>query len=144
VHLSDWDWASGSTREQRARYKRDQAAQMRRHPTDGERVLWAHLRSPEKVGGYQWRRQVVLFGWIVDFYCPWAALIVEVDGGVHLDQHEADVRRDQVLRSRGYVVLRFPDTVVRANPDAVVRRIREAIDSRPRPPLRWPPREDMP
>ena len=57
------------------------AHRMRIGPSEPERVLWAALRASQL--GTRFRRQVVLLGYIVDFYAPAAQLVVEVDGAHH-------------------------------------------------------------
>jgi very-short-patch-repair endonuclease len=74
--------------------------------TDAERVLWHELRASQ-LGGWHFRRQQVIGGFIVDFYCHAAGLAVELDGEVHDTQAEYDIERDQILMVRGLRVLRF-------------------------------------
>jgi very-short-patch-repair endonuclease len=57
---------------------------MRHEPTDGERRLWSRLRD-RRLNGYKFRRQVPIEGFIVDFYCMEAKLIVEIDGSQHFE-----------------------------------------------------------
>jgi hypothetical protein len=59
----------------------------------------ASLRKP--AGGRHFRRQQVIAGFIVDFYCHSASLIVEVDGEILRKQREADDARDQALLDLG-------------------------------------------
>jgi len=67
--------------------------------------------------------------YIVDFYCPSAKLIVELDGGQHYT--EEGKRRDQVkdkyLESLGIIVLRFSDREVFKNIEGVLERIFEHL-----------------
>jgi len=78
------------------------ARDMRMVATESEARLWAHLRRGQL--GVRFRRQVVLGPFIVDFLAPSARLIVEVDGGVHLAQQDADKRRDEARRSRNVAI----------------------------------------
>ena len=61
------------------------------------------------MAGHKFRRQHPFGPYILDFYCPAAQLVVELDGGQHLDT--AIARRDQArttyLEKRGLRVLRF-------------------------------------
>jgi len=57
--------------------------------------LWA------KKLGVHFRRQQVIAGFIVDFYCHKAALVIEVDGDIHDLQQEEDTRREKVLSELG-------------------------------------------
>ena len=58
---------------------REQEAELRRQQTPAEAVLWRHLRA-HQLGGLSFRRQQVIRGYIVDFYCHQRRLAVEVDG----------------------------------------------------------------
>src|SRR5438552_7325108 len=72
---------------------------MRHEPTDAERRLWSRLRN-RQVGGFKFRRQVPIAGYIVDFYCLQRKLAVELDGGQHLDRASVDYdcRRENKLQ----------------------------------------------
>ena len=52
--------------------------------TDAERMLWQRLRR-KQIHGLQFYRQKPLLSYIVDFYCPQAALVIELDGSQHLE-----------------------------------------------------------
>jgi very-short-patch-repair endonuclease len=58
------------------------------------------LRRANKLGVH-FRRQQIIQGFIVDFYCPKVGLVVEVDGDIHDLQQEEDARREKVLREMG-------------------------------------------
>ena len=58
------------------------ARRLRTNMTDAERHLWAGIRR-KQLGGAQFYRQKNIGNYIVDFYCPSARLIVELDGGQH-------------------------------------------------------------
>src|SRR5688500_5161196 len=85
--------------------KREKAFQMRWNPTPAEAALWSRIRANQL--GVHIRRQVVIDGFIVDFYCHAAGLVIEVDGGVHEANAEYDRERDKVLSRRGLRLLRF-------------------------------------
>src|SRR5687768_7931567 len=88
--------------------KRLRARELRNHMTPEETILWEHLRH-NRFRGVQFRRQQIIDGFIVDFYCHSAALVVEVDGGIHKDQIEYDAERDRILQSRRLTILRIPN-----------------------------------
>lgn len=52
---------------------------------------------------------MVLGNYIVDFYCPEAKLVIDLDGSQHFDEQnlEKDASRDEYLRSKGLQVVRF-------------------------------------
>ena len=81
------------------------AQAMRNQPTDAEAALWSWLRG-RKLAGLRFRRQHPMAGYIVDFVCVEARLIIEVNGSQHADSSR-DRRRDGELTRLGYRVLRF-------------------------------------
>ena len=82
------------------------ARNLRKQSTNAERQLWKYLRA-HRSAGYKFKRQVVIEPYIVDFVCMEARLIVEADGGQHLEQIEDDSERSEYLESLGYKVIRF-------------------------------------
>ncbi|MBL8546027.1 MAG: endonuclease domain-containing protein [Hyphomonadaceae bacterium] len=104
------------------------ARKLRKTMTPQEVKLWAHLRLL-KSRGFKFRRQVPLRGYIVDFACFSARLIIELDGSQHgVDEHaERDRVRDEVLERGGFGVLRFWNVEVDRDFDAVWMVISEAL-----------------
>ena len=85
---------------------RKRARTLRNSATDAERRLWQPLRL-RQLGGFRFRRQVPLHGYIVDFLCVELKLVVELDGGQHVEQAAYDEIRTGVLQGAGYCVLRY-------------------------------------
>ena len=85
---------------------RKRARDLRNSQTDAERRLWQHLRL-KQLGGFKFRRQVPLKGYVVDFLCVELKLVVELDGGQHVEQSTYDAIRTGVLQGAGYRVLRY-------------------------------------
>jgi very-short-patch-repair endonuclease len=73
--------------------------------TSAEKILWQELR-PNKLGVH-FRRQQIIAGFIVDFYCHKAGMVVEVDGDIHDLQQEEDARREKVLSEMGLRIVLF-------------------------------------
>jgi very-short-patch-repair endonuclease len=96
--------------------------------TEAETFLWQIIRK-KQLKGRQFYRQKNIGDYIVDFHCPSAKLIVELDGGQHYT--EEGKRRDQVkdkyLESLGIIVLRFSDREVFKNIEGVLERIFEHL-----------------
>jgi hypothetical protein len=65
----------------------------------------------------------------LDAVWEWARLVVEIDGGWHMDVRTwwADMQRDNELTVDGYRVLRFPAFAVRDSPEAVAILIAKAL-----------------
>ena len=83
----------------------------RHRMTKEERIIWQHLRA-HRLEGFHFRRQQVISGYIVDFYCHKARLVVEIDGPIHASQIEYDAHRDQVLSALGLKILRIKNSEV--------------------------------
>ena len=101
------------------------AKELRQNMTRAELLLWQHLRAG-RLQGYHFRRQQIIDRFIVDFYCHKAALVVEVDGGIHLEQHAYDRERELFLQDIGLRVLRFANTEVEHNLEEVLDTILQA------------------
>jgi very-short-patch-repair endonuclease len=100
----------------------ERARQMRAEPTPAEALVWKKLRK-RQLGGLKFRRQHIIHAYIVDFYCPAARLVIEIDGAVHEKQEEYDQERDKILQESGYQVVRFKNADVEKNLDLVVAGI---------------------
>jgi very-short-patch-repair endonuclease len=87
------------------RYAR--ARELRLHPTPAERHAWTLLRN-RGILGLKFRRQHVLHGFIVDFYCPSERIVIELEGDVHDSeaQRDYDQARAGFLEGAGYRVIR--------------------------------------
>jgi very-short-patch-repair endonuclease len=106
------------------------AAKMSRNKSWPEKLLWAKLR--DKQLGVNIYAQKVLMGYIADFWCPKAAVVIEVDGSQHQTKKQRawDKRRDSVLRKKGIVTMRFTAKEVQNNRPAVVAMIKDKIRRR--------------
>ena len=105
--------------------KLERANELRREMTPAEKLLWQQIRANKL--GVRFRRQQVIQGFIVDFYCHQAGLVIEIDGDIHDLQKEEDERREKVLREMGLRVVRFGNDEVVRNLSAVVGKIKEFI-----------------
>jgi very-short-patch-repair endonuclease len=90
--------------------------------TPAERILRDHLRA-NRLQGLHFRRQQIIAGFIVDFYCHSAALVIELDGDIHRRQPDYDAERDRVLATRGLRILRIPNDGVHHDFPAILARI---------------------
>jgi very-short-patch-repair endonuclease len=106
------------------------AYQLRHGMTDAEQMLWQSLRA-NRLHGFHFRRQQIVSGFIVDFYCHAAHLAVEVDGAIHQEQLEADRERDLILTALGLQVLHITNDEVSQELDKVLDHIYFAICSSP-------------
>lgn len=90
--------------------------------TDAERVVWECLRGG-RLAGLRFRRQQILDGFIADYYCHAARLVVEIDGSSHDGREEYDAERDATLSAKGLRVVRFTNDDVRMRLSDVLARI---------------------
>ena len=110
---------------------RDRARRLRRDQTEAERRLWERLRA-RQLSGFKFRRQHPIGRFIVDFCCQEYGIVVELDGGQHAVQFEADHIRSEFLARRGYRVLRFWNNEVLENIEAVLQQITLSLTNRER------------
>jgi len=108
--------------------KLERAKELRREMTPAEKLLWQEVRANKL--GVRFRRQQVIQGFIVDFYCHQVGLVVEVDGDVHDLQKDEDERREKVLTEMGLRVIRFGNDEVGRDLSAVVGKVRESVKKR--------------
>ena len=109
------------------------ARRLRKSPTDAERAVWSILRS-RQVSGYRFRRQVPIGPYIVDFCCFELRLVIEVDGGQHMERADYDADRTAWLESAGYRVIRFWNNQVFDEAEGVRQAISMAVGSSSSPP----------
>jgi very-short-patch-repair endonuclease len=81
--------------------------------------------------GCKFYRQKIIGDYIVDFFCPKAKLVIELDGSQHYTEKmiEADKIRETCMQNKGIKVLRFTDTEALKNTDGVIETILEYIQS---------------
>ena len=110
---------------------KQRARELRSSLTDAEQLLWSRLRH-KQILGVQFYRQRPMFGYIVDFYCAKASLVVEVDGGQHFDEEgmAKDRERDKTLAAAGLKVLRFDNRQVLSEIEDVVAEIYRVVECR--------------
>ncbi len=101
------------------------AKELRRKMTPEERILWEHLRR-NALNGCHFRRQQVIDGFIVDFYCHSASLVVEVDGPIHRQQEDYDAERDRVIAARGISIIRVTNEEITSDLGRVLKRVQGA------------------
>ena len=107
------------------------ARTLRKNMTDSELKLWSRIRR-KQLHGLQFYRQRPIGNYIVDFYCPQAQLVLEVDGSQHMSKRgmAGDQYRDSYLKKQGVTVLRFDNLQVLKQLDVVIDKIYWTIASR--------------
>ncbi len=72
---------------------------------------------------FKFRRNHPIDRFVVDFCCPKASLVIEVDGPIHDRQKEEDQAREECLTEMGYRVIRFTNDQVMNNIEKVLSEI---------------------
>ncbi len=103
--------------------KVERSKALRREMTPAERILWQQLRR-NQLNGLHFRRQQIIDGFIADFYCHAAGLVIELDGGIHRQRADYDAERDKVIAARDLRVLRFKNEEILRDLKGVLARIR--------------------
>jgi very-short-patch-repair endonuclease len=100
----------------------------RKGATEAEDLLWQHLRN-RQLDGSKFRRQHPLAGFVADFFCFEAKLVIEVDGSYHdeTEQKDYDEGRAYELAELGLTVLRFRNEEVLQDTAGVLERIRKQL-----------------
>ena len=109
----------------------NRAPNLPREAKTPEQLLWGHLRS-KRLSGWRFRRQAVIDRFVVDFYCPTAQLVVEIDNTSDDDRRPYDAARIERLAYGGLRVVRYSSADIIRDLDAVVEDI-----------LRHPARTDV-
>jgi len=104
--------------------RRAAAKRLRANTTPHERTLWRALKELP-IDGTHFRRQAPIGPYVVDFFCPARRLIIELDGGHHIDDETAkrDRERQLWLEREGYRVVRFWNSEIIGDLTAVLERI---------------------
>lgn len=101
-------------------------------------MLWRFLRG-RQLDGFRFRRQVPIAGFIADFACPEAGLVIEIDGGQHAEQADYDQSRSEVLREHGYRIVRYWNNDVLTRTDDVLADIQRRLTKQEPTPSQPPP-----
>jgi very-short-patch-repair endonuclease len=114
------------------------ALALRKEPSLAERRLWKHLQLGQ-FKDIHFRKQHAIGPFVIDFCAIKEKLVIEVDGGQHIDQEIHDNERSEFLKSKGYKVIRFWNNEVMNDIEGVMRSIEDEIKNDD--PLLPPPNE---
>jgi len=109
----------------------ERCREMRKGATDAETLLWQLLRDRQLMN-FKFRRQYAIDRFIVDFYCHEASLVIELDGGGHNENEQADYDRQRTARLEelGLRVIRFWNHEMLHQTEDVIRTIAEELTAR--------------
>lgn len=106
-------------------FAKSQVNRLRQNMTEAETLLWQQLRA-KRFENFKFRRKVAIGRYIVDFVCPSARVIVEVDGSQH-DDNAHDALRDAWLETQGFTIVRVWNNAVWHNMDGTLLMILDAL-----------------
>ncbi len=106
------------------------ARHLRGTMTEAEHRLWRHLRL-RQMDGIKIRRQQPIGPYVADFACLERRLVIELDGGHHADQCNADEARTKWLEDQGFTVIRYWNNQVMTDVDGVLMAIRNVLAALP-------------
>ena len=97
------------------------ARDLRKNQTAAEDRVWDLLRG-RRLAGLKFRRQYVLGGYVADFVCIPARLVIEIDGATHSTDEElaGDANRTKEIEENGFQVIRFGNDYVLSDRDGDV------------------------
>jgi len=96
--------------------------ELRRGSTPAEKEIWRRLRKGQ-LAGLKSRRQMAIGKYVVDFACPDARLVLEIDGDTHDGQEACDAERTKYLESEWRRVVRFTNSDVHRNLTGVLEAV---------------------
>jgi len=101
---------------------------LRKESTTAEKILWFNFRN-RKFLNLKIRRQHPIENFTADFYCDELKLIIEVDGSIHENQGQAnyDYFRDELLKSKGYRILRIDNVSAINYTEATLEWLQEKV-----------------
>ena len=97
---------------------REFAKQLRNNSTLSEVLLWKQIKG--KALGVEFKRQVPMLEYIVDFYYQEIGLAIEVDGNIHDFRYLEDAQRQQEIEKYGVIFIRFSNEEIKNNMFSVI------------------------
>ena len=108
----------------------DYAKINRKLSTSQEWIFWNLVLKKKSFFGFKFRRQKVIWSFILDFYCSKLLLWIEIDGWYHNDTQDYDEVRDSEIRKRWIMVVRFTNDDIDTNLEWVIYNLKETIKER--------------
>ena len=105
------------------------ARQLRKNQTSAEEKVWGYLRD-RRLFGLKFRRQHVIEGFVVYFYCLERKLAIEIDGKIHLKQRDYDEARQREIEAKGVTFVRVKNEEIKNNLVVLIKRLKEVLEPR--------------
>ena len=105
---------------------REYAKELRNNSTLSEILLWKQIKN--KALGVEFKRQVPMLEFIVDFYCQEIRLAIEVDGNIHDFRYIEDAQRQEEIEKYGVTFIRFSNKEIKYNMLSVISSLEAKIE----------------
>lgn len=99
------------------------AREFRKTPTRSEKIMWDVLKNRQFMD-LKFRRQHIIDGYIVDFYCSDFRFVVEIDGDIHQRQMQDDRERQEIIEAKGIKFFRVKSGEVEKNIDDILGKLK--------------------
>jgi len=99
---------------------KERARELRKAGNKAEIIFWKQVRNKQFLG-LDFDRQKIVGNYIVDFYCKYIGVVIEIDGESHNEKEEYDANRDEYLKSFGLKVYHIRAEDVINDIDSVMR-----------------------
>ncbi|MFH1683929.1 MAG: DUF559 domain-containing protein [Candidatus Margulisiibacteriota bacterium] len=97
---------------------------LREEQTATEKKVWELLRD-RRFMGLKFRRQHVIEGFVIDFYCHEYRLALEIDGRIHDKQKDYDELREEIIESESINIIRIQNSAIEKDERIVFKKIKE-------------------
>lgn len=106
------------------------AREFRKEPTLSEKIMWHVLRNRNFLG-LKFRRQHLIQGYLLDFYCHELRLAIEIDGGIHMKPEQAkyDMERQEIIEKERIKFIRVKSIDVENNLNNFLKELNTKISS---------------
>ncbi len=111
------------------------ARELRKKQTVAEKVFWGEVRNRNFLGLKFTRQHPIYYKsnkkkkfFIADFFCSELKLIIEIDGKIHDYQKEYDQAREEILKSKKLIILRFKNDEIENSLNLSLLKLKEFID----------------
>ena len=109
----------------------DYAKENRKQPTKAEWIFWNVILKKKQFLGYKFRRQKVIWPYILDFYCAKLYIWIELDWWYHDEVQDYDEDRESRLYDKYWIkIVRFTNDEVEKNLDWVAQYLEDIIKDR--------------
>ena len=101
--------------------------ELRKNQTEAENILCLKIRN-RQINNLKFYRQYSVGPYILDFFCPQIRLSIELDGEQHKDTVIYDKERENFLKDKDIITIRFWNKEVLDSTEKVLNTIKEMID----------------